>query len=316
MRTIDSTYTPPFVLKSAHLNTITPNLFRKVTGVEYQRIRVETWDGDFIDLDISSRQSKNAVVILHGLEGNSNRAYARGMVKAVNQTGRDAIVMNQRGCSGEPNRLVSAYHSGKTDDLDYILNHLYNQYESIDLIGFSLGGNIILKYLGEQATTVHQKIGRSVAISTPIDLKDSATQLGKFQNQIYMRRFMKTLRQKTLFKIHRFPNCGIHETDLIKCKTFTDFDNLYTAPIHGFQDAEDYWNKCSSLFDLGQIQTPTLLINALDDPFLGKNCYPNHIQNDLFHLIMPKYGGHVGFGDFPLNSETWLEKTCVQFLAQ
>jgi len=294
-------------------------MFRKIEGVNYKRKRISTPDGDFLDLDFSIVDSNTIVIIIHGLEGNSERTYMRGMVKSVNKAGWDGVVLNLRGCSGEPNNLYLSYHSGKTDDLDLVVKHLLEnyKYKKIMLIGFSLGGNLTLKYIGEKGNVIPSEISAAVAISVPVDLKDSAVQLARFSNTIYMKRFLRMLKPKMIKKVLRFPNNGIRKNDIAKMKDFYDFDSLYTAPAHGFSSAEDYWEKCSAIAFLSEIKTPTLLINALNDPFLGKRSYPANDANSnpYFYLETPVYGGHVGFPkSIKMNGELWNEKRAIEFL--
>lgn len=319
MPILESNYHPPFFLKNPHLATIIPNRFRTITGVSYSRERLTLKDGDFIDLDFSSKASNRLVLILHGLEGNSQRAYAKGIVRQANVNNWDACVFNQRGCSGEANHSITSYHSGKTDDLSEVIEFLNQNknYDSIHLVGFSLGGNIMLKYLGEESTSIPSIIKSAVAVSVPIDLESSSMELAKSSNRIYMKRFLKSLHAKTLQKINDFPDCGISIDELNRCNNFSDFDNLYTAPIHGFKNAHDYWKKSSAKQFLSEIQIPTLLINALDDPFLSKECIPFDIANQskAFHLITPKHGGHVGFvNSFPLSHPQYIENISFDFL--
>ncbi|MBD81373.1 MAG: alpha/beta hydrolase [Crocinitomicaceae bacterium] len=321
MPLLKDTYAPPLLLRNPHLMTIVPNKLRTIKGISYERERLQAPDSDFIDLDFSIVKSTTLVLILHGLEGNSDRAYAKAVVREANEKNWDACVFNQRGCSGEPNRVFSSYHSGKTDDFEFVLKWIlknYN-YSEVHLVGFSLGGNITLKYLGENGSNVPQKIKSAVAISVPIHLESSAIQLAKRSNWVYMRRFLKSLKAKTQEKINRFPASNITVEELMKCKNFIDYDNLYTAPAHGFKDAKDYWNQCSSKQFLHQLKVPTLLINALDDPFLGEECYPYEEAqlNPQLNLITPKYGGHVGFvSSFPLSNTQWVEKQALQFIDQ
>jgi len=314
-----SGFDPNFLFRQKHISTIAPSMFRKTEGVKYKRKRITTPDNDFLDIDFSTVGSKTIVVITHGLEGNSERTYMRGMVKVVNNAGWDAVALNLRGCSGEPNNLYLSYHSGKTDDLDLVINHLIKNYdyEKIMLVGFSLGGNITLKYIGEKREGLHSKIYRAVAISVPVDLKDSAHQLSKKSNAIYMNRFLRMLKPKMAGKAERFPNNSVNKNDIDKMNNFYDFDNLYTAPAHGFSSAEDYWEKCSSKPFLPGIRIPTLLINALNDPFLGSLSIPikEAIDNKYFFLETPKHGGHVGFvNSFKMKGELWNEKRTVEFL--
>lgn len=318
MPILESAYQPGLLHRQAHLSTIVPNKLRKVSGVSYQRERIELSDGDFVDLDFSSIGSDTLVIILHGLEGNSDRAYAKGMVKMAHSSSWDAAVFNQRGCSGEANRLLSAYHSGKSEDLHEVIQLILktNGYSKIMLVGFSLGGNITLKYLGENPWRVPREIVRAVAISVPIHLESSAYELAKRKNWVYMHRFLKTLKAKTIEKISRFPDCGMSVDEVRSCRNFIDFDNLYTAPIHGFKNAQDYWTQCSSKQFLNDIKVPTLLINAQNDPFLSPECFPTEVaeKSHTLHLLSPKHGGHVGFGGATKNGMTWAEVQTAIFL--
>jgi predicted alpha/beta-fold hydrolase len=314
-----SDFKPSLLFRQKHISTIAPSFFRKVKGVNYNRKRISTPDDDFLDLDFSIVGSDVIVIISHGLEGNSERTYMKGMVKAINKAGWDAVALNLRGCSGEPNNLYLSYHSGKTDDLDLVINHLlknYN-YQNIKLVGYSLGGNLTLKYIGEKGEAIPPEITSAVAISVPVDLKDSANQLSKTSNAIYMKRFLNMLKPKLAEKAQRFTNNGVKNESIFKMRNFSDFDNLYTAPAHGFSSAEDYWEKCSAKFFLSRIKIPTLLINALNDPFLGDLSYPiaEAQVNQYFYIETPNYGGHVGFvKSLKMNGELWIEKRTIGFL--
>jgi predicted alpha/beta-fold hydrolase len=239
------------------------------------------------------------------------------MVRALNRHGWDAVVWNFRGCSGEPNRKVRFYHSGDTQDLHTVLTHaLQNvRYEKFALIGFSLGGNVILKYLGEQAHRLNPKIRSAVTFSVPCDLAGSAREMARFGNALYMKRFMGMLHEKVRAKMKLFPG-RIDDRGFLFMRTFKDFDERYTAPLHGFTSAEDYWEKSSSKPLLGNITVPTLLVNALDDPFLASPCYPYREAQDNPHLFLetPKTGGHVGFISFNKRNEYWSESRAMKFL--
>jgi len=310
-------FNPTFLLKSGNLNTILTNKKRIVTDINYNRKRVSTSDGDFLDLDYSKVGSKKIMLLLHGLEGSSNRQYAKGMVKMFNQNGFDAVVMNFRSCSGEMNLKPTTYHSGKTDDLDFVIESIQAEYEEIVPVGFSLGGNVLVKYLGEKGNNISCKVKKAVAFSVPFQLADSAKELAKRMNWIYMRRFLQSLKSKTRIKINQFPELGISEEQLDQCKSFIDFDDLYTAPVHGFKDAEDYWERCSSKQFIKGISIPTLVVNALDDPFLGEECYPTKEAelNLKFTFLALKYGGHVGFGEsFDFSKSLWSERLALRFV--
>lgn len=314
-----SSYKPHFYFRNAHVNTILPALLRKVDDVEYKRQRIDTPDNDFIDLDFSCVGSSTIVVAVHGLESNTQRAYIKGVVKIVNQQGWDAVALNLRSCSGEPNLTYGSYHSGKTDDLDTAIHYIYERYNSILLIGFSLGGNIVLKYVGEKSDALLPKIKAAIGISTPCCLAGSSVELAKLKNFVYQQNFIRTLKQKAIYKQKRFFNSKAYLYKLKKIRTFYDLDSLYTAPAHGFKDANDYWEKCSSKQFLPYVAIPTLIINAADDPFLSESCYPytEAEQNANVFLEVPCFGGHMGFAhSFHLSQTLWHEKRIVKFFKQ
>ena len=313
-----SSYVSPWLLSNGHLQTVLPSLFRKVVGVDYQRERIVTPDGDFLDLDWAAKGTRRLAVIAHGLEGDSNRAYARGMVRALSRIGWDAVVWNARGCSGEPNQVLRFTHSGAIEDLQTVISHVTDSrdYHELALIGFSLGGNLTLKYLGERGGALNPRIKKAVAFSVPCDLESGSRQLAGLTNQIYMRNFLGSLREKIRAKMRVMPG-KIDDRDYEQLRTFQDFDDRYTAPIHGFADAEDYWRQSSCRSVLKEISIPTLLINARNDPFLAERCYPidEAEANPNLHLEMPASGGHVGFITFNHQGEYWSESRAVSFLS-
>lgn len=313
-----SSYRPPFYLRNGHLQTIYPNFFRQVEGVAYRRERVETPDGDFLDLDWSTVGTMRAALLAHGLEGNSTRTYLLGMVRALNRHGWDAAAWNFRGCSGEPNRRLRFYHSGDTPDLQTVLTHILRQdrHEHLALIGFSLGGNVILKYLGELGRRVNPRVAAAVTFSVPCDLAGSARQMARFENIVYMKRFMKLLHEKIRAKMVAFPGL-IDDHGYRQMRTFQEFDDRYTAPLHGFRNAQDYWKRAGSKPLLERIAVPTLLVNALDDPFLSPSCYPYEEaeHNPHFFLETPATGGHVGFVAHNREGEYWSETRALEFLS-
>ncbi|WP_211324807.1 YheT family hydrolase [Chitinophaga skermanii] len=298
------------------MQTIYPTLFRRIDAAPYVRRRIDTPDGDFLDLDLSSRNNKKAVLILHGLEGNSTRKYVMGMVHMFNKGGYDTISMNFRGCSGEPNRAMRFYHSGDTGDIATVIDYIFSlqQYEQLHIVGFSLGGNVTLKYVGEQGKNIDPRIRSAVAISVPCDLMDSSVELEKPHNVIYMTRFIRNLEEKLRLKSALFPG-KISLTGFKEIKTFRQFDDRYTAPIHGFNNALEYWEKSSSKQFLHQVSIPTLLVNALNDPFLGEGCFPFDAaeENPHFFLETPGNGGHVGFVTFS-DPYYWTEKRAFDFI--
>lgn len=313
MPLVPSRYTPPLGLRNPHLQTIVAGRFRRVGGVRYDRERIGTPDGDFLDLDWSRVGADRVVVVSHGLEGSANRAYVRGMVRALNRRGWDALAWNLRGCSGEPNRCLRLYHSGATEDLDVVVQRALADYAHIALVGFSLGGNMTLKYLGERGEAA--RVHRAVALSVPVDLATSSGSLARWENGLYMRYFLRSLRRKVRAKAQQFPG-EVSTAGLARIRDFRGFDDRYTAPLHGFEDAEDYWQRSSSKQYLDAIRVPTLLVNAADDPFLAPNCYPTEIarQSEHVSLEVPTHGGHVGFIAFGRDGEYWSERRTGAFL--
>lgn len=312
-----SDYKAPALLRNRHLLTIFPSLFRKQKVVNYTRTRIPTHDNDFLDLDFSRVGSDKLVIILHGLEGDTRRQYMTGMVHIFNEGGYDTVCMNFRGCSGEINNALRFYHSGETGDLETVVRYITGseKYQSIHLLGFSLGGNVTLKYIGEQGTGIPAIIRSAVAISVPCDLKDSSVELEKRHNFIYMRRFIRSLGEKLEIKAKKFPEISLK--DFAAIRNFKQFDDRYTAPMHGFRNAEEYWEAASSKKFLPDIRIPTLLINALDDPFLGKGSFPYEEaeQNPWFHLETPQTGGHVGFVSFT-GKHYWSELRTFRFIQE
>lgn len=313
-----SGYNPCFPFISGHVQTVFPNLFRRVERVFYERQRVVTPDADFFDLDISAVGSRRIALVAHGLEGNSHRSYVRGMVRALNRAGWDAAAFNFRGCSGEANRNLRFYHSGDSDDLRTAVEHILQTaaYRCVSLIGFSLGANAVLKYLGEEAECVNPAMAAAVAFSVPCDLRSSVLQMGIPANRIYMTRFLKLLREKIRGKMQLFPG-QIDDAGYDSIRTFKEFDDRY-APFYGFADAEDYYKKASSKPLLRHIAVPTLVVSAADDPFLPGECYPveEALGNPSLYLEIPKHGGHVGFVAFGTDGLYWSESRAVEFLRE
>ena len=309
-----STYRPPWGLANGHLQTILPVLLRRVAAINCERERIETPDGDFLDLDWNRDQrSQSLVMITHGLEGNSANASVQGMAAAFHRAGWDTLAWNLRGCSGEMNRLLRTYHSGAWEDLQCVINHAAGTYQNIVLVGFSIGGNLTLKYLGDHGSSINPSIKGAVTFSVPCDLASSARVLESRINSIYMNHFMRDLRRKIREKATAFPG-GISTEGLDHIRTFREFDGTYTAPLNGFLSAEDYWAKASSKPSLRGISVPTLLVNALNDPFLGPECFPREEaeSNPYLYLELPESGGHLGFLTFA--KEYWSETRAVEFL--
>lgn len=317
MPIVKSKYNPPVLFKNYHISTVYASVFRKVPLIEQHRERLELNDGDFLDLDWSysgEKRSKKVLIILHGLEGNAKRPYVTGLSRHFIRNGWDVAAMNFRSCSGELNRLYRSYNAGASDDLEEVIKHiLYKQsYEILSLNGFSLGGNLMLKYLGEERE--HPKeLKAAVAISTPCDLYLSLKKLEEPQNRFYSRRFVKKLKNQLLLRQEKFPD-QIKKKDIIACKSLYEIDDLYTGKAHGFLHAHDYYEKSSSLQFLPDIKVPTLLINARNDHFLSVNSSPIEIaeEHPYLHLEMPQYGGHVGF--LQKKKQTYTEERALGFI--
>jgi len=313
MPLIDSDFKNSRLLFHHHLQTIYPGILRRVGKVNYDRERINTPDKDFLDLDWSKTGSKKLVIISHGLEGNSERSYMLGMARIFNENGWDALAWNYRGCSEEMNRNLIMYHSGATYDLDLVVKHASESYEEIALVGFSLGGNLTLKYLGEQSTNIHSSIKGAVIFSVPMDLHQSSLKMNHSYNRIYTRRFINHLSVKLRRKAEMFPG-EIKLNSLRKDMSIFEFDHIFTAPIHGFKDAEDYYYQCSAIRFIEDITIPTLIVNAQNDSFLSESCYPENILNTNLYLEYPQSGGHVGFTPPGFGFPYWSEKRAVDFI--
>ncbi|TXB62047.1 YheT family hydrolase [Phaeodactylibacter luteus] len=310
-----SSYKVRGLFRNRHVNTIYPAFFRRVDGVAYERERISTPDKDFLDLDWSVEGHDKLVIVLHGLEGSADRPYIRGMARYFNERGWDALGVNFRGCSGEPNWALRSYHIGETADLQHIIAHALGtgRYRHVGLIGFSLGGNVVLKYLGEGNEYPKELVG-GVAFSVPCDVLSANTEIDKLYNWQYRQRFLVTLNDKMKEKAARFP--GRIKLPARMPRNFIDFDDQFTAPIHGFRDAEDYWVSSSSIHFIPSIRHPALLVNAKDDSFLSESCYPWELAEGhrAFHLEVPNWGGHVGFVTRSKDGQYWTERRAYEFL--
>jgi predicted alpha/beta-fold hydrolase len=318
---VNSAYAPPWWLPGGNLQTIYPRVLANRYDVQYERQRWETPDGDFMDLDWVGRHSAatKLLVLFHGLEGGSRSHYALSLMTLAQQIGWRGVVPHFRGCSGEINRLTRAYHSGDSGEIDWILRRIKTEYPDCELYaaGVSLGGNMFLKWLGEQGPGATGIVNRAVAVSAPVDLRAAAAVLDfGYRRTLYTRRFLGSLRAKVLAKISAH-GLKIDIDAVHQCSTFRQIDDLYTAPIHGFKDADDYWMLASSKPWLKNIEVPTLLINAQNDPFLPAEALPTQQEvSGAVILEYPESGGHVGFvvGTFP-GSLDWLPQRIAQFFA-
>ncbi len=307
-------YHPPLPLINKHVATIYPALFRRVELPPFRRERIDTNDNDFLDLDWLTQPdpARQLIIISHGLEGNSQRPYMRGMAKAFFDQKYDVLTWNYRGCGEEMNRQLRFYHSGATDDLDHVVNYASRNYDSVYLVGFSLGGNLTLKFLGETNKSQHPKLKGAVAFSVPMNLRTSCEKISEPSNFLYANRFLKSLKKKVVDKSRLM--AGIDVAGIDKIATLKEFDDRYTAPLHGFKDAHTYYEACSSLHFLKDISVPALVVNAKNDPFLSEDCYPTHIVNPFVEFDYSKHGGHVGFALFNQNGLYWSELRALQFI--
>lgn len=321
MPIIQSSYKSPHLFKNPHFSTVFASVFRKVEGINYTRERFSLSDGDFIDLDWSYSQlvggnSKNLVIITHGLLGNSQRQYVKATAKIFNQNGWDALAWNHRGMSGEPNLLEKMTIHGSTDELSEIIDHIIKtgKYSKITLVGWSKGGNISLKYAGEKGEYLPNEISSIVAVSVPTDVYGSVQVMGK--ESFYAKRFKKKLHDFLKTKQHLIAKEKFKKFNTYK--TLEDFSEYYVAPLNSFKNAKEYYEKCSALPYLENIKVPTLILNSLDDPILSLTCSPFQLakNSDIIHLETPKSGGHCSFFESNKDGIYWADKRVFEFASK
>lgn len=316
---------PPRWLTNPHAQTIYASLFAPRPKMHWTRTRWEAPDGDCIDLDWlpsahpnATNQSKQPLLALfHGLEGSSASHYAHTIMYHAARCGYRGVVVHFRGCGGTPNRLPRAYHSGDSGELDWILRRLRSSIDTgvLNVAAVSLGGNVLLKWLGEQGDDARKIVNAACAISAPMDLVATGTALDQGISRMYAWNFLRSLRRKSLAKLERFP--GLYDRRATRsARTLRGFDDAVTAPLHGFRDAIDYWTRASSKPWLKHIRVPTLILNARDDPFMPEHALPDEswVSADVT-LMFPRHGGHVGFvnGRFPGSLE-WMPAQVLNFL--
>lgn len=286
------------IFQNPHFQTIAPALIRSSPNLNFHRVTIDTPDNDFLDLDYyePNHSSEKLAILIHGLEGSSQDSYMTNTIQKLAKQSINSLAMNLRSCSGRPNNKPYSYHSGKSIDLRTVLKSVKSNYKEIYLIGFSIGGNITLKFLGEDSTAVDPRIKKAFVVSPPLDLESSAKALAQPSTYIYMQNLLKNLKTKLVTKEKLFPEI-INTKDFDEVKNFYDYDGRYTAPLNDFASAKDYWNKASSKGLLEDIRVRTIILSALDDPFLGPECFPE-IKNPFVTTHYTKYGGHLGFMKF------------------
>ncbi len=316
MPIISSEFKPAWWLKNPHLQTIWGVKFKQITDIELEPQRIELDDGDFIDvLKTQDINNKPIVLFLHGLEGCVESHYVKPLIKRLDEAGFAVYFMHFRGCSGELNRLPRGYSSNDTHDLQAVIDVIKTDHERdpFAVIGVSLGGSVVLKWLGENANNAETIVG--VAISVPFKLRDTAIKLEKGSSRIYQKYLINLCQQKYQKKVEQL-NSPM-DVDVKSLNTFYLYDDNITAPLHGFESAEDYYEKCSSRQFLKSICKPTLILHSKDDPFMWDHTAPDeHELSKDVHLELTEKGGHVGFisGKYPWRTEYWLERRVLEWL--
>ncbi len=287
----------PFLHKNAHFSTIYAGKFKKFKSPKYNREEIDLADGDFLEIDFNLKnKSKKAVILCHGLEGNSQRTYINSCATLFLENDYSIFAWNNRTCSGKMNRLPKLYHHASIEDLDSVVKFALNKgIEQVYLIGFSMGGAQVLNYLG-RIDEIDSRVKAGVSVSVPIEIKASADSLKKGFNKVYMYNFLIGLKQKLKIKASQFPE--IIQIDKVKqIRDFDFLDDNFTAPLHGFTDRHDYYFKVSPARSLANVTHPVLILNSYDDPFLGEGCFPIDFakENKVVHLETVNYGGHCAF---------------------
>jgi hypothetical protein len=301
---------------NGHLQTLAPGILRRVKGIDYQRERIETPDGDFLDLDWLLHGNERLVILTHGLEGSSAGQYIRGTARHFVRHGWDALAWNCRSCSGEMNRRFRMYHHGDTEDIDTVIRHALatGRYESIVLVGYSMGGNITMKYLGTKGDNVPPQIRAGVAFSSPCDIAAGSNALDRWDNYIYKKRFMAFLVRKMHLKNKQFPG-KLDVSKLKDVRRWHDFDEWFSAPICGYATAAEFHRNASAKNFLAGIRVPTLLVNAVNDPILTPECFPTEIaeSHPYFYFELAPGGGHCGFRARGDRESSWSERRALEF---
>lgn len=320
MPCVPSTYRAPVGLRNPHLQTVLGS-FRRAPATAYRRERIETPDGDFLDLDWAGNATgaggRPLAILSFGMEGDPQRPYVRGMVCAFRSAGWDALVWNYRGTSGEPNRKAHFYHGGLIEDLDAVIGHARARgCARMALVGFSLGGNLVLNYLGRRGGDVPACVTGAAVFSVPCDVADCAAQMRKWENRIYMNRFLLSFRDKIRAKMQVMPD-AVSDRGFERIRSLEDYDERYTVPLFGFDSVPAFYRWVSSKYVLARIAVPTLMVNALDDPIMGPACHPRAEAdaNPRLFLESPPHGGHLGFLRLGA-ARNWMEDRAIEFLTR
>ena len=319
MPLLKSAYKAPWYFQNTHFQTIFAGALRPAKEVRYQTERLITPDEDFLDIEWLRSDNSRLAVVTHGMCGSARAAQVTAIATALHQVGFDVLAINFRGSGREVNRSFRTYHSGETGDLRFVIKTILERkiYEEISLTGYSLGGNVILKYLGEEGQMISPFIKSAAVMSVPVDLAGSEREMRKWKNKHYILNFNVGVRRLLQPKTQQFPQL-LQIAQIKKARNLADFANIYVAPAFGFKDADDYHAKASSLPYLKHISIPVLLIQALDDSILSPECFPYQIaeESNFLHLEISKNGGHAGFVQFGNDVLMWSERRIRDFLLQ
>lgn len=315
MNTVND-FTPAWWLPNGHLQTIWGAFVKRQIDIVTRRERIELEDGDFLDLDWAGPENGPIVLVLHGLGGSIDSHYSKGLLKAITEQGWRGLFMHFRGCSGEPNRLPRVYHCGEIEDVHAVINLVKHREPNTPLavVGFSLGGNVIIRWLAERGHG--NQLSAAAVVSPPFDLKKSAEHLNKGFSRVYQWYLLRDVRL-SLKRKFEIIDCPIDENDIFQARSFWQFDEKVTAPLHGFTGADEYHQVASSRQYLNKIRTPMLVLHALDDPLTTEDSIPHPQElSSSITLELSQFGGHVGFvgGTHPLQAEYWLEKRIANYL--
>ncbi len=310
-----SDFKPLWLFRNSHIQTVLPTILRSVSPLSYTRHEIETRDDDVLFVDTVVNGNKNAVIILHGMEGHTDRHYMQGVGNILSENSIDIFAMNMRGCGGE-NRTNKFYNAGLIDDLDDVMVYVDNaySYESLFIVGFSLGGNVVLNFVASEYVKMYPNFKAAAVVSVPINLAGCAEELNRWYNRIYRKMFLKDFYQKISNKEKQFPELRCIET-FKKIGTIQEYDTEFTAPLGGYVDCNDYYASVSALKIISEIELPFMFISSLDDPFLEIDSFPiDQLKyKDNAHFVLTEKGGHVGFYRSPLDTYYYHEERIADY---